>query len=180
MQRRMDGVVLNLFNACISYGSIEEINQTGKFPINFLSMCRCAPECINYLKFTSASDVWAYGVTLWEMFTYGFQPWAALNGQQVSCQIYVKTWENFFTISLKSMWKTAELKCIIWAIFYSQGFSFCNIHYRNPLMNTNPLDFVFILHYTCKKIKYRHGSLENIKLHKSVPDIEIMKYNHCE
>ncbi len=46
-------------------------------------MCRCAPESINYLRFTSASDVWAYGVTLWEMFSYGFQPWAALTGQQI-------------------------------------------------------------------------------------------------
>lgn len=45
--------------------------------------CRCAPECISYLKFTSASDVWAYGVTLWEMFSYGFQPWAALTGHQI-------------------------------------------------------------------------------------------------
>ena len=44
---------------------------------------RCAPECINYLRFTSSSDVWAYGVTLWEMFSYGFQPWAALTGQQI-------------------------------------------------------------------------------------------------
>ncbi|CAK9818256.1 Activated Cdc42 kinase-like [Anthophora plagiata] len=42
-----------------------------------------APECISYLKFTSASDVWAYGVTLWEMFSYGFQPWAALTGHQI-------------------------------------------------------------------------------------------------
>ena len=45
----------------------------------------CAPECINFLKFTSASDVWAYGVTLWEMFSYGFQPWAAQTGQQGRC-----------------------------------------------------------------------------------------------
>lgn len=44
---------------------------------------RCAPECISYLRFTSASDVWAYGVTLWEMFSYGFQPWAALTGHQI-------------------------------------------------------------------------------------------------
>ncbi len=48
-----------------------------------LCFFRCAPESINYLKFTSASDVWAYGVTLWEMFSYGFQPWAAFTGQQV-------------------------------------------------------------------------------------------------
>lgn len=44
---------------------------------------RCAPECISYLRFTSSSDVWAYGVTLWEMFSYGFQPWAAFTGQQI-------------------------------------------------------------------------------------------------
>ncbi|KOB70466.1 putative tyrosine-protein kinase pr2 [Operophtera brumata] len=43
----------------------------------------CAPECILYLRFTSASDVWAFGVCLWEMFTYGFQPWAAFSGQQI-------------------------------------------------------------------------------------------------
>lgn len=45
--------------------------------------CRCAPECINFLRFTNASDVWAYGVCLWEMFSYGFQPWAALTGHQI-------------------------------------------------------------------------------------------------
>lgn len=49
----------------------------------FIPLNRCAPECINYLRFTSASDVWAFGVTLWEMFSYGFQPWAALTGQQI-------------------------------------------------------------------------------------------------
>lgn len=49
------------------------------FPPRF----RCAPECINFLRFTNASDVWAYGVCLWEMFSYGFQPWAALTGHQI-------------------------------------------------------------------------------------------------
>lgn len=44
---------------------------------------RCAPECIKYLKFTSASDVWSFGVTLWEMFTYGFQPWVGMTGRQI-------------------------------------------------------------------------------------------------
>lgn len=54
------------------------------FTINLkLPIAWCAPECINYLKFTSASDVWSYGVTLWEMFTYGFQPWPGMNGQQI-------------------------------------------------------------------------------------------------
>ncbi|XP_043213446.1 activated Cdc42 kinase-like isoform X2 [Amphibalanus amphitrite] len=54
------------------------------FNVNLkLPIAWCAPECINYLRFTSSSDVWAYGVTLWEMFSYGFQPWAALTGQQI-------------------------------------------------------------------------------------------------
>ena len=48
-----------------------------------LPIAWCAPECILYLKFTFASDVWAYAVTLWEMFTYGLQPWASLTGQQI-------------------------------------------------------------------------------------------------
>ncbi|XP_071110149.1 activated Cdc42 kinase-like isoform X4 [Haliotis cracherodii] len=53
------------------------------FSINLkLPIAWCAPECINYLKFTSYSDVWAYAVTLWELFTYGFQPWAGMSGQQ--------------------------------------------------------------------------------------------------
>jgi serine/threonine protein kinase len=54
----------------------------------FDTLClRLAPECINFMRFTSASDVWAFGVTLWELFSYGFQPWAALTGEQVSIVI---------------------------------------------------------------------------------------------
>ncbi|XP_055374102.1 activated Cdc42 kinase-like isoform X1 [Condylostylus longicornis] len=54
------------------------------FNVNLkLPIAWCAPECITFLRFTNASDVWAYGVCLWEMFSYGFQPWAALTGLQI-------------------------------------------------------------------------------------------------
>ncbi|XP_067947881.1 activated Cdc42 kinase-like isoform X6 [Watersipora subatra] len=43
----------------------------------------CAPECINLLRFSSASDVWAFGVTLWEMFTYGKKPWDGLTSMEI-------------------------------------------------------------------------------------------------
>lgn len=54
------------------------------FNVNLkLPIAWCAPECVNYLKFTSASDVWAFAVCLWEMFSYGFQPWPAFTGHQI-------------------------------------------------------------------------------------------------
>lgn len=44
---------------------------------------RCAPESLKSRAFSHASDTWMFGVTLWEMFTHGQEPWLALNGSQV-------------------------------------------------------------------------------------------------
>ena len=44
---------------------------------------RSAPESLKYRKFSHASDAWMFGVTLWEMFTYGQEPWAGLSGAEV-------------------------------------------------------------------------------------------------
>ena len=55
-----------------------QINNSLRLPIAW-----CAPECINFFKFTSSSDIWSYAVTLWEMFSYGGEPWKELDGRQI-------------------------------------------------------------------------------------------------
>ncbi|XP_051970710.1 activated CDC42 kinase 1-like [Xyrauchen texanus] len=43
----------------------------------------CAPESLKTRTFSHASDTWMFGVTLWEMFTHGQEPWVGLNGSQI-------------------------------------------------------------------------------------------------
>lgn len=43
----------------------------------------CAPESLRYKQFSHASDVWMFGVTCWEIYTFGEDPWIGLNGSQI-------------------------------------------------------------------------------------------------
>ena len=79
LSNRRNPEIVYLFAADnINSNVISPLLQTNRF-----NHYRCAPECVNFLKFTSASDVWAYGVTLWELFSYGTQPWAGSTGLEV-------------------------------------------------------------------------------------------------
>ncbi|XP_076026523.1 ephrin type-A receptor 8 [Genypterus blacodes] len=52
--------------------------EGGKIPIRWT-----APEAIAYRKFSSSSDVWSYGVVMWEVMSYGERPYWNLTNRDV-------------------------------------------------------------------------------------------------
>ncbi|XP_061221423.1 ephrin type-B receptor 5 isoform X3 [Neopsephotus bourkii] len=42
-----------------------------------------APEAVQYRKFTSSSDVWSYGIVMWEVMSYGERPYWDMSNQDV-------------------------------------------------------------------------------------------------
>ncbi|KJE91376.1 TKL protein kinase, variant 1 [Capsaspora owczarzaki ATCC 30864] len=54
-----------------------KLQSKQKLPVRWM-----APETLNYRKFSSQSDVFSYGVVLWELFTMGQPPWADVERDQ--------------------------------------------------------------------------------------------------
>ena len=53
--------------------------QGGKWPLKWY-----APESYNYGQFSHKSDVWSFGVTIWEMYSFGDVPYGEMKGSDVS------------------------------------------------------------------------------------------------
>ena len=72
----------NLTVNCIVY--CFQMGDHRMLPIRWM-----APETIQYTcrKFSSASDVWAYGITIWELYTLGQKPYFNLSNQDVLIKI---------------------------------------------------------------------------------------------
>uniref|UniRef100_A0AAV2LF30 Protein kinase domain-containing protein n=1 Tax=Knipowitschia caucasica TaxID=637954 RepID=A0AAV2LF30_KNICA len=52
--------------------------DAGKMPIKWMAL-----ECIHYRKFTHQSDVWSYGVTIWELMTFGGKPYDGISTREI-------------------------------------------------------------------------------------------------
>ena len=64
----------------ISDSSIDGAYTTrgGKIPVRWT-----APEAIAFRKFTSSSDVWSFGIVMWEVMSYGERPYWNWSNQDV-------------------------------------------------------------------------------------------------
>ncbi|KAK3601290.1 hypothetical protein CHS0354_011886 [Potamilus streckersoni] len=62
----------------LDYNEEEYHAAGGKMPIKWLAL-----ECIQHRIFTHKSDVWSFGVTVWELFTYGARPYETVRARDV-------------------------------------------------------------------------------------------------
>lgn len=54
-----------------------------KFPIKW-----AAPEVITHARFSSKSDVWSYGILMWELWTGGKTPYPTFSNPQVLDEVH--------------------------------------------------------------------------------------------
>ena len=81
-------------NCIVGYNGVVKISHFGLGPLiypeayyhvqeNDLPVRWMPPEAITSANFTMASDVWSYGVLLWELFTYGDLPFEDKSDEEV-------------------------------------------------------------------------------------------------
>uniref|UniRef100_A0A8C1XVN5 receptor protein-tyrosine kinase n=1 Tax=Cyprinus carpio TaxID=7962 RepID=A0A8C1XVN5_CYPCA len=83
------------------------------------------PESIFYNRYTSESDVWAYGVVLWEIFSYGMQPYYGMAHEEV---IYYVRDGNVLACPENCPQELYNLMRLCWSTHPTDRPSFASIH----------------------------------------------------
>ncbi|XP_076420385.1 muscle, skeletal receptor tyrosine-protein kinase isoform X4 [Peromyscus maniculatus bairdii] len=95
-------------------------NENDAIPIRWMP-----PESIFYNRYTTESDVWAYGVVLWEIFSYGLQPYYGMAHEEV---IYYVRDGNILSCPDNCPLELYNLMRLCWSKLPSDRPSFCSIH----------------------------------------------------
>lgn len=89
---------------------------------------RLSPEVMQDLKFSSASDVWSYGVLLWEITSKGQRPWEGLQPKEVRQSLHINTCTCMLVLELTIRFSVKILNidniCVV-VIFYKTYFNLC-------------------------------------------------------
>jgi len=70
-----------------------------------------APEVLNFMQYTFKSDVWSFGILLWEIFTYGQDPWGNISDENV--EKYIKEGSTLILPELISIQVKDLLKSLL-------------------------------------------------------------------
>ncbi|KAM4706427.1 muscle, skeletal receptor tyrosine-protein kinase [Discoglossus pictus] len=95
-------------------------NENDAIPIRWMP-----PESIFYNRYTSESDVWAYGVVLWEIFSYGMQPYYGMAHEEV---IYYVRDGNILSCPENCPLELYNLMRLCWSKMPTDRPSFACIH----------------------------------------------------
>ncbi|XP_066460479.1 muscle, skeletal receptor tyrosine-protein kinase [Eleutherodactylus coqui] len=95
-------------------------NENDAIPIRWMP-----PESIFYNRYTTESDVWAYGVVLWEIFSYGMQPYYGMAHEEV---IYFVRDGNILSCPENCPLELYNLMRLCWSKMPTDRPSFACIH----------------------------------------------------
>ncbi|XP_070286189.1 muscle, skeletal receptor tyrosine-protein kinase isoform X4 [Myotis yumanensis] len=95
-------------------------NENDAIPIRWMP-----PESIFFNRYTTESDVWAYGVVLWEIFSYGLQPYYGMAHEEV---IYYVRDGNILSCPENCPLELYNLMRLCWSKLPADRPSFASIH----------------------------------------------------
>ena len=80
------GVIIKIGDFGMSHGLYQKnyyrVEGQAVLPIRWMS-----PEAVIFGKFSTAGDVWSFGVTMWEIFSFAMQPYFGLSNEEVTKHI---------------------------------------------------------------------------------------------
>uniref|UniRef100_A0A3Q3G9N3 receptor protein-tyrosine kinase n=1 Tax=Kryptolebias marmoratus TaxID=37003 RepID=A0A3Q3G9N3_KRYMA len=107
-------------------------NENDAIPIRWMP-----PESIFYNRYTTESDVWAYGVVLWEIFSHGMQPYYGMGHEEV---IYYVRDGHILSCPENCPLELYNLMRLCWSTHPSDRPSFSSIHRILERIHQNSLN----------------------------------------